>query len=53
MNFGRRHLHQQVVAEYGATWLWTGNLITPMIAHALYDFVALVYLLRVHNSNRW
>ncbi len=36
-------------AYLGALWLWTGNLITPMVAHALYDFVALIYLLRVHE----
>jgi membrane protease YdiL (CAAX protease family) len=29
-------------------WLWqtTGNLLPPMIAHALYDWIALVYLTR-------
>ena len=31
----------------GLLWIWTGNLLTPMITHALYDFVALVYFLRV------
>ncbi len=30
----------------GALWLWTGNLLAPIVAHALYDFVALVYLMR-------
>jgi len=30
----------------GSLWIWTGNLLTPMIAHAVYDLAALVYLLR-------
>lgn len=30
----------------GGLWLLTDNLLPPIIAHALYDFVALVYLLR-------
>ncbi|MCE9546950.1 MAG: CPBP family intramembrane metalloprotease, partial [Planctomycetia bacterium] len=29
----------------GAIWLATGNLLVPVIAHGLYDFLALVYLL--------
>ena len=29
-------------------WLWmaTGNLAVPIVAHAVYDFLALVYILR-------
>ncbi len=30
----------------GSLWIWTGNLLTPMIAHAVYDLAALLYLLR-------
>jgi membrane protease YdiL (CAAX protease family) len=30
----------------GGVWLWSGNLLVPIVAHALYDFVVLVYLLR-------
>lgn len=32
-------------------WLWiaTGNLLVPILAHGLYDFVALVYLTKVHH----
>jgi uncharacterized protein len=30
----------------GALWLLTGNLLAPIVAHALYDFVALTWLLR-------
>ena len=33
-------------------WLWTvtGNLLVPILAHALYDFAALVYLTRLHRA---
>jgi membrane protease YdiL (CAAX protease family) len=29
-------------------WLWmaTGNLMVPIVAHAVYDFLALLYILR-------
>jgi uncharacterized protein len=30
----------------GGLWLWTGNLLVPIVAHALYDFVALIWILR-------
>lgn len=30
---------------FGALYLATGNLLVPVVAHAAYDFVALVYLL--------
>lgn len=30
----------------GGVYLYTGNLLTAMIAHALYDFIALVVMLR-------
>jgi membrane protease YdiL (CAAX protease family) len=33
-------------AYLGALWLATGNLFAPITAHALYDFLALAYLLR-------
>lgn len=37
-----------VIGAYlGACWLWTGNLLAPVVAHGFYDFVALVYLLRI------
>ncbi len=36
-----------VIGAYlGLLWIWTGNLLSPMMAHALYDFAALVYFLR-------
>jgi membrane protease YdiL (CAAX protease family) len=33
-------------AYLGLVWLVTGNLLAPMVAHAVYDFVALIVLLR-------
>lgn len=33
-------------AYLGGVWLLTGNLLTVMVAHALYDFVALLLLFR-------
>jgi membrane protease YdiL (CAAX protease family) len=30
----------------GALFLWTDNLLAPIATHALYDFVALIYLVR-------
>ena len=34
-------------AYLGGLWLWTGNLLVPIIAHAGYDFIALWYLAKV------
>lgn len=31
---------------FGLLLLWTGSLWTPIVAHAAYDFVALIYLVR-------
>jgi len=36
-------------AYLGLLWIWTGTLITPMVTHAVYDFAALVYFLRVYQ----
>ena len=35
-------------AYLGVLWLATGNLLTPITTHAVYDFVALAYFLRAH-----
>ena len=35
----------------GLLWLWTGNLLAPIVAHAVYDFLALVYLRRVRAAH--
>jgi membrane protease YdiL (CAAX protease family) len=34
----------------GTLWIVTGNLLAPVITHALYDFVALIYFLRYTKS---
>jgi membrane protease YdiL (CAAX protease family) len=36
-------------AFLGALWLWTGNLLVPIIVHTLYDFVLLVHLIYFHQ----
>jgi membrane protease YdiL (CAAX protease family) len=33
-------------AYLGGCWLATGNLLVPIVAHAVYDLVALIYLAR-------
>jgi membrane protease YdiL (CAAX protease family) len=35
-----------VGAYLGLVWLWSGNLLTPIMAHALYDFIALTLFFR-------
>jgi uncharacterized protein len=37
-------------AYLGAIWILTGNLLTPMVTHAVYDFCALIYLLFYHSD---
>jgi membrane protease YdiL (CAAX protease family) len=37
-------------AYLGGIWMYTGNLLTVMVAHALYDFLAMVLLLREQPS---
>jgi membrane protease YdiL (CAAX protease family) len=34
----------------GAVWIVGGNLLTVMVTHALYDFAALAYLLRIRPA---
>jgi membrane protease YdiL (CAAX protease family) len=34
-------------AGLGGLWLWNGNLLLPIVAHATYDFVALICLARI------
>jgi len=36
----------------GVLYHWTDNLFAPAIAHALYDFIALVWLLRAHRKKQ-
>jgi hypothetical protein len=41
-----------VVGLYlGGLFLFQGNLLVPIIAHALYDFVALIYVTRRYNTS--
>jgi membrane protease YdiL (CAAX protease family) len=37
-------------AYLGALWIYSGNLLSVMVAHAVYDFLALLYLLRKEPS---
>ena len=34
----------------GGLWLLCGNLLTPIITHGLYDFIALQYLVKVRDE---
>ena len=36
----------------GCFWLWSDNLVVPILIHALYDFFALAYLVGRPSSNR-
>jgi membrane protease YdiL (CAAX protease family) len=38
---------------FAALWALTGNLLTPMVAHAVYDWMALVYLTRRGRERVW
>lgn len=35
----------------GWLYLWTGDLMAPVLCHAVYDFAALCYLLKVHKPS--
>ena len=35
----------------GLLWSFTGNLLTPIVTHAVYDFAALIYFLRVRSGH--
>jgi membrane protease YdiL (CAAX protease family) len=34
----------------GLTMIWSGSFLVPAIAHALYDFIALIYIVRLGNN---
>ena len=34
----------------GMLWVATGNLLTPIVAHGLYDFIALAAIMRLRDS---
>jgi len=35
----------------GGIWMATGNLLVPIVAHSVYDLVALVYLIRIRRPS--
>lgn len=37
-------------AYLGAIWLATGNLLVPIVAHAVYDFLALAWLVKLRPT---
>ena len=37
---------------FGWLWLVSGNLLTPIVAHGAYDFIALVYLVMARGGGR-
>ncbi|MFO0950992.1 MAG: type II CAAX endopeptidase family protein [Isosphaeraceae bacterium] len=39
-------------AYLGVVWLVSGNLLAPMVAHAVYDFIALLVLLSMHRAGQ-
>lgn len=36
----------------GLLFLWTDNLLAPVVTHGLYDFVALIYLVRFRKNEK-
>jgi membrane protease YdiL (CAAX protease family) len=38
-------------AWLGGVWLWSGNLLAPLVTHALYDCLTLVYLIRMKGES--
>ncbi len=34
---------------FGGLWIATGNLLVPIVTHALYDFLALIWLVRMQR----
>ena len=37
---------------FGGLWIATGNLLVPILAHALYDFLALVWLVKIESPRK-
>ena len=35
----------------GAVWIYSGNLLTAMVTHALYDFAALGFIIRIQHGH--
>jgi uncharacterized protein len=54
VNLGYALLATLMAVYLGWLWLATGNLVVPMVAHSVYDFLALVYLsrqYRIHHAS--
>jgi uncharacterized protein len=57
--FGLLHFITPTYAVYatlmgvylGGVWLWSGNLLVVVVAHAFYDWVALVFLVKTRRSS--
>ena len=50
MTWGYIALTSLMGVYLGALWSWTGNLLGPVITHAVYDFAAMLYLLRLRKK---
>jgi membrane protease YdiL (CAAX protease family) len=58
--FGLRHpisVPYMVMAAFlglylGTVWIVSGNLLTVIVVHTLYDFAALSYLIRIRPPRR-
>ena len=51
-DFGNLHvIMRHFLASIWGVWFVGGNLLTVMVTHALYDFAALAYLLRIRPAN--
>ena len=35
---------------FGELWIVSGNLLAPIVTHGVYDFLALVYFLKIHRN---
>ena len=50
VTFGYAVLATAIGVYLGWLWMATGNLLTPVVTHALYDWVILVYLVKVRGG---
>ncbi len=51
VNFGYALLAVAIGFYLGWLWMATGNLTVPIATHAVYDFLALVYLVKIRGRN--
>jgi uncharacterized protein len=50
LTWGYLWLATLIGAYLGGLYCWSGNLLVPIVAHAVYDFAALVIFLRYHSE---